>query len=44
MPNGQGHNYGTAMPAAWAAVVPAAGWTDADTARLEAIIEAYDIE
>ncbi len=44
VPNGQGHNYGTAMPAAWAAVSQPPGWTDADTARLEALIEAYDIE
>ncbi len=44
VPNGQGHNYGTAMPAAWAAVTQPPGWSAADTARLEALIEAYDIE
>lgn len=35
---GHGHNYRAAFPAAWAAVVPPAGWTDADTARLTRLL------
>jgi uncharacterized membrane protein len=38
VPQGQGHNYGTSMPAAWAAMSQPPDWTDADTARLEKII------
>jgi uncharacterized membrane protein len=44
VPNGQGHNYGTAMPTAWAAVTQPPGWTSADTSRLDEIIAAYAIE
>lgn len=44
VPNGEGHNYGTTMPAAWAAATQPPGWTDADTARLTAIIADYHIE
>jgi uncharacterized membrane protein len=33
-PAGHGHNYSQEFVSAWAAVVPPAGWTDADTSRL----------
>jgi hypothetical protein len=32
------------MPAGWAAVSQPPGWTDADTARLEKVIETMAIE
>ncbi|MFN8158752.1 MAG: alpha/beta-hydrolase family protein [Candidatus Nanopelagicales bacterium] len=44
VPDGQGHNYGGAMPATWATASQPPGWTEADTARLEAIITAMPIE
>ncbi len=44
VPNGQGHNYGTTMPAAWAAVTQPPGWTDADTDRLTTLVADYHIE
>jgi uncharacterized membrane protein len=44
VPQGQGHNYGTSMPAAWAAMSQPPGWTDADTARLEKIIASMPTE
>ena len=44
VPQGEGHNYGTSMPAAWAAVSQPPGWTDADTARLTTVIETMPIE
>ena len=44
VPDGQGHNYGGAMPATWAAASQPPGWTPDDTARLEAIIAAMPIE
>jgi uncharacterized membrane protein len=44
VPNGQGHNYGTTMPAAWAEVTQPPGWTAADTARLTTLIANYNIE
>lgn len=44
VPNGQGHNYGTTMPAAWAAVTQPPGWTDGDTDRLTMLIAGYHIE
>jgi uncharacterized membrane protein len=44
VPNGQGHNYGTTMPAAWAEVTQPPGWTAADTARLTTKIANYNIE
>jgi uncharacterized membrane protein len=34
-PSGYGHNYGIDFPTGWAAVVPPAEWTAADTARLQ---------
>ncbi len=34
-PSGYGHNYVVDVISGWAAVAPPAGWTDADTARLE---------
>jgi len=44
VPDGQGHNYGGAMPATWAAASEPPGWTPDDTARLEAIITSMPIE
>ncbi|HEX2158547.1 MAG TPA: alpha/beta-hydrolase family protein [Actinomycetes bacterium] len=34
-PSGYGHDYGVDFPTGWAAVVPPAKWTAADTARLQ---------
>ena len=36
VPNGQGHQFGTAPADAWAAILPPPGWTASDTARLVA--------
>ena len=36
VPNGQGHQFGTAPANAWAAILPPPGWTSSDTARLVA--------
>jgi uncharacterized membrane protein len=44
VPDGQGHNYGGAMPATWATASQPPGWTDADTLRLEEIIRTLPIE
>ena len=44
VPDGQGHNYGGAMPATWAVASQPPGWTDADTARLEEVIRTLPIE
>jgi uncharacterized membrane protein len=44
VPQGQGHNYGTAMPAAFAQVTQPPGWTDADTVRLEKLIATLPVE
>jgi uncharacterized membrane protein len=44
VPNGQGHNYGTTMPAAWAAATQPPGWTDADTDRLTTLVADFAIE
>ncbi len=44
VPQGQGHNYGTQMPAALAAAMQPPGWTRADTARLDAIIAQMPLE
>ena len=44
VPNGHGHNYGNMMVSAWAQLGTPAGWTDADTARLQKRIDAYAIE
>jgi uncharacterized membrane protein len=44
VPNGQGHNYATSMPATWAAVTSPPGWTDADTTRLTTLIAGMPIE
>ena len=44
VPEGQGHNYGSAMVGAWQAVVPAAGWDATSLARLEHLIDGYAIE
>ncbi|MEE1927787.1 alpha/beta-hydrolase family protein [Streptomyces sp. TRM 70351] len=37
-----GHRYGTNAVEGWAAVLPPAGWTDADTLRLKAFAEAHE--
>ncbi|EWT02196.1 membrane protein [Intrasporangium oryzae NRRL B-24470] len=44
VPDGQGHNYGSTMPAAWADVSQPPDWSDADTARLTSLIAGYAIE
>ena len=44
VPDGQGHNYGGAMPATWAEASQPPDWTAADTARLEEIIATLPIE
>ncbi len=44
VPQGQGHNYGTSMPAAFAQVTQPPGWTDADTVRLEKLIATMPVE
>jgi uncharacterized membrane protein len=44
VPNGHGHNYGNMMVSAWERVAGPAGWTDADTARLQKLIDGYAIE
>ena len=44
VPDGQGHNYGGAMPAVWADVTNPPGWTDADTTRLTDLILGMPIE
>ena len=36
VPNGQGHQFGTAPADAWAAILPPPGWTASDTSRLVA--------
>lgn len=40
VPDGHGHNYGTAMVDAFAAVLPPAGWTPADTERVRMAVMA----
>ena len=40
VPDGYGHNYAATIVGAWAAVVPPAGWTEADSVRLQALIDA----
>jgi uncharacterized membrane protein len=44
VPNGHGHNYGNMMVSAWAELGRPAGWTDADTAKLQQRIDGYAIE
>jgi uncharacterized membrane protein len=44
VPNGHGHNYGPSIPAVWDAILHNPDWTEADTARLSALITNYDIE
>ncbi len=44
VPQGQGHNYGTSMPAAFAQVTQPPGWTEADTVRLEKLIATLPVE
>jgi uncharacterized membrane protein len=39
VPDGFGHNYASQIVGAWAAVVPPDGWTDADSVRLQALID-----
>ena len=43
-PNGHGHNYANMIVAAWAAVLSPPGWTEAKTAALEKVIDAYPNE
>lgn len=38
VPNGQGHQFGTAPAVAWATILPPPGWTSSDTTRLVARI------
>jgi uncharacterized membrane protein len=42
VPDGQGHNYGSAMPAVFADVAAPSTWTAADTERLTALIPTLD--
>jgi uncharacterized membrane protein len=44
VPNGHGHNYGNMMASAWAQLAQPTGWTDADTVRLQQLIDEYAIE
>ncbi len=44
VPNGHGHNYGNMMVSAWARLAQPPGWTDADTDRLQQLIDEYAIE
>lgn len=39
-PAGHGHRYGSGVAEGWAEVVPPSGWTDADTIRLRAQLDA----
>lgn len=38
VPDGHGHNYLSAIPYAWQAILEPAGWTDADTERLQPLL------
>jgi uncharacterized membrane protein len=40
-PLGHGHRYGGEFAAAWATLVPPAGWTARDTVRLSALIDSH---
>lgn len=45
VPDGHGHNYGTAVVDAFAAVLPPPGWTDADTERVRvALMASADLD
>jgi uncharacterized membrane protein len=44
VPNGHGHNYGNMMASAWAQIARPPGWTDAETVRLQKLIDGYAIE
>lgn len=44
VPNGHGHNYGPSVPAVWDAILHNPDWTQADTAKLTALISDYHIE
>ena len=44
VPNGHGHNYGNMMVSAWAQIARPPGWTDAESARLQKMIDGYAIE
>jgi uncharacterized membrane protein len=41
VPDEHGHNYSTIPVESWTAVVPPAGWTNAQTSRLHALIATY---
>lgn len=38
VPDGHGHNYLSAIPYAWQSILQPAGWTDADTERLQPLL------
>lgn len=38
VPDGHGHNYLSAIPVAWQAILEPPGWTDADTERLQPLL------
>lgn len=40
VPSGHGHRYGSSVADGWAAMLPPPGWTDADTVRLRALLDA----
>ena len=44
VPAGHGHNYGNTAAASWAAVTQPEDWTDADSQKLQKIIDSYAIE
>jgi uncharacterized membrane protein len=44
VPNGHGHNYGNMMVSAWAQIARPPGWTDAQTLRLQRLVDGYPIE
>jgi uncharacterized membrane protein len=44
VPNGHGHNYGDMMVSAWTQLASPPGWTGAETARLQELIDGYAIE
>jgi uncharacterized membrane protein len=39
VPDGHGHNYNELFLNGWAAVAGPDGWTDADTARVRAVLQ-----
>ncbi len=41
VPNGSGHNYANTIVDSWAAIAPAADWTQAKSDKLQALIDTY---